>query len=57
MYFRTQQRVSNNKNVLIDIIFVTKFFSDDLFRAASYNLLLVLNKDALFRKEGFKGLL
>jgi len=35
-------------NLLIDIIFVMKFFSDDLFRAAPYCLMLVLNKDAMF---------
>jgi hypothetical protein len=36
------------KNLLIDMIFVTKKFSDDLFRAAPYTLMLVLHKDALF---------
>jgi len=29
------------------MIFVMKFFSGDLFRAASYRLMLVINKDAM----------
>ncbi len=36
------------KNLIIDMIFGLKFFSGDLFRAAPYRLMLVLNKDALF---------
>jgi hypothetical protein len=44
----TLQRSSNNKNRLTDIIFVMKFFTDDLFRAAPYSLMLVLIKDVLF---------
>jgi hypothetical protein len=32
----------------MDIIFVIKYFSGDLFRAALYKLMLVLHKDVLF---------
>ncbi len=49
MYWWKQLRGSNNKNLPIDIIFVMKFFSDDLFRVAPYSLMLVLNQDVLFR--------
>jgi hypothetical protein len=48
MYFCTIQKIKKIRNILIDIIFVMKLFSDDLFRAAHYRLMLVLNKDALF---------
>ncbi len=37
------------KNLQIDIFFVMKIFSDDLFRAAPYKLMLVLNRDAMFK--------
>jgi len=46
--FEDNREIQTIKNQLIDIIFVIKIFSDDLFRAAPYSLMLVLNKDALF---------
>jgi hypothetical protein len=46
--FEHNREVQANKNLLIDMIFVMKFFSGDLSRAAPYRLMLVLNKDVLF---------
>jgi hypothetical protein len=37
----------------IDIIFVMNFFSDDLFRAAPYRLMLGLNKDVPWYYRSF----
>jgi hypothetical protein len=48
MDFRTLQRGSNNKNLLIENISSRKYFSVDLYRAAPYRLMLVFHKDALF---------
>ncbi len=48
MYFWTLRRASNNEQLLIFIIFVLKYFSDDLFIAAPYRLMLILHKDVLF---------
>jgi hypothetical protein len=48
MYFEKLQRGSNNRNLLFDIIFVMKYFFNDLFRGAPYRLMQVLHKDALF---------
>jgi hypothetical protein len=48
MHFRTLQRGSNKKSLLIDTIFTTKLFSYYFFRAALYRLMLVLHKDLLF---------
>ncbi len=49
--FEDYREIQTIKNQLIDIIFVVKIFSDDLFRAAPYSLMLVLNKDALFHSQ------
>jgi len=46
--FEHNREVHTIKNILIDMIFVMIFFSCDLFRAAPYRLMLVLNKDAPF---------
>jgi hypothetical protein len=46
--FEHNRGVQTIQNLLLDMIFVIIFFSGDLFRAASYRLMLVLNKDALF---------
>ncbi len=47
MYFGTIQRGSKNKKSINSNYFCNKFFSDDLFKAAPYRLMLVSNKDAL----------
>jgi hypothetical protein len=45
--FEHNRGVQTIKSLLIDIIFVMKFFSGDLFRAAPYSLMLLLDKDGL----------
>ncbi len=49
MNFEHYREFQARKTQLIDIIFVVKKISVDLFRAASYMLMLVLHKDALFK--------
>jgi hypothetical protein len=51
MYFWTLQRVSGEKNSIIGIIFATKKISVELFWAAPYMHMLVLDKDALLHLE------
>jgi hypothetical protein len=46
--FEHYREVRTRKNLLIDIIFGFEFFSDSLFRAAPYRLMVVLHKGALF---------
>ncbi len=49
MNFEHYREFQARKTELIDIIFVVKKISVDLFRAAPYMLMLVLHKDALFK--------
>jgi hypothetical protein len=51
--FIEQKNVFSNstdrfKKLIIDLIFVVKFFSVDLFRGVPYRLILILNKGELF---------
>jgi hypothetical protein len=46
--FEHNREFQARKTQLIDILFVMKKISVDLFRAAAYMLMLVLHKDALF---------
>jgi hypothetical protein len=46
--FEHYREVQTRKTLSTDIIFITKEFSDDLFRATPYRLMLVLHKDVLF---------
>ncbi len=46
--FEHGREIQTRKHELIDIIFVMKKISHDLFRAALYRLMVVLHKDALF---------
>jgi hypothetical protein len=48
MYFEHYREFQARKSLLFDIIFAMKKISVDLFRAASYMLMLVLHKDVLF---------
>jgi hypothetical protein len=49
--FEHNRKVQTIKHLFIDIIFITKKNSGDLFRAAPHRLMLVLNKDALFHSN------
>jgi hypothetical protein len=57
MYLEHYREVQTIKDLLIEIILVMRFFSDDLFRAAQYRMMLVFNKDALFHFWGPSTLL
>ncbi len=47
--FEHYREVQTIKTPLTEIIFVTEKISEDLFRAAPFMLMLVLQKDALFK--------
>jgi hypothetical protein len=48
VFLNTADKFKTIKNLLIDMSFAVIIFSGDLFRAATYRLMLVLNKDVLF---------
>ncbi len=48
MCYEHYREFQARKTLLVDLIFAMKKISVDLFRAASYMLMLALHKDALF---------